>query len=163
MIAFCRKGFLLLVLSILSAAGADIGAPVQPPPRPQLNQRAVRPTMPPALAPTNIGMAAVDARWSNYGVYLQRMLDTVQRQWDALLSEAKDLPSSGIRVTVKFKINSDGAVSKIVNVNSDSATKNAEGYCVAAITKPSPYRKWTDDMIAMLGTEQEMTFVFYYK
>ena len=119
--------------------------------------------MPPALAPTNIGMAAVDAKWSNYGAYLQRMLDTVQRQWDALLSEAKDLPTSATRVTVKFKFNSAGAVSKIVSVNSGSATKNAEGYCVAAITKPSPYSKWTEDMVTMLGEEQEMTFVFYYK
>jgi hypothetical protein len=74
MIAFSRKGFLLLVLSILSAAGADTDAvPNQPPPRPQLS------------------------------------------------------------------------------------------YCVSAIVKPSPFGKWTDNMIAVLGTEQEMTFVFCYK
>jgi len=158
MIAFCRKGFLLLVLSILSAAGADTGAPSQPPPRPQINQRAAH-----LLAAPNLGIAAVDAKWRNYGVYLQQMIETVQKQWDALLSGAKDFPSSGTNVTVKFKLNSTGFVSKIVSVKSSSATKNAEGYCVAAITKPSPYSKWTDDMVANLGKEQEMTFLFYYQ
>ena len=156
----------MLVLSILPAAGADTDAvPNQPPPRPQLNQRTVRPAIPTAnqLAPTNIGMAAVDARWSNYGVYLQRMIETVQRQWDALISEGKYTPKSGSKVTVKFKINSEGGVTRIVNVSGGEAGTQAESYCVSAIVKPSPFGKWTDNMIAVLGTEQEMTFVFYYK
>jgi hypothetical protein len=48
-------------------------------------------------------------------------------------------------------------------VDGGGAGLEAEGYCVAAITEPSPYGKWTDDMIAMLGKEQTMTFVFYYQ
>jgi hypothetical protein len=165
MIAFCRKGFLLLVLSILSAAGADTDATLQPPPRPQPNQRAKRPAIfsENQTGVKNLGMAAVNAKWSNYGVYLQRMIETVQRKWDAIIAEAKDSPPSGSTVTVKFLINSDGAISKIVHVESGTAGAKAEGYCTAAITKPSPYGKWTDDMVANLGTEQEMTFVFYYK
>jgi hypothetical protein len=137
----------------------------RPQPRQQLNQRSVRPAIfsENQLGTKNIGMAAVDARWSNYGVYLQRMIETVQIQWDTLINEGKNYPSRGSTVTVKFKINSEGAISRIVNVDGGMAGPIAEGYCVSAITKPSPFGKWTDDMVAMLGTEQEMTFVFYYQ
>jgi len=136
----------------------------RPQPRQQLNQRNVRPAIfsENQIGTKNIGMAAVDARWSNYGVYLQRMIDTVQIQWDALI-RAGTYPSSGSTVTVKFKINSEGAITSVVHVDGGMAGPQAEGYCVAAITKPSPYGKWSDDMVAMLGTEQEMTFVFYYQ
>ena len=136
----------------------------RPQPRQQLNQRTVRPAIfsENLIGTKNIGMAAVDAKWSNYAVYLQRMIETVQRQWDALLSDGH-YPSSGSTVTVKFKINSEGVIASVDHVDSGMAGPQAEGYCVTAITKPSPYGKWTDDMIAMLGTEQEMTFVFYYQ
>jgi len=139
--------------------------PKHPQVRQVLNQRSVRPAIfsENQLGTKNIGMAAVDARWSNYGVYLQRMIETVQIQWDTLISEGKNYPSRGSTVTVKFKINAEGAISRIVNVDGGMAGPQAEGYCVTAITKPSPYGKWTDDMVAMLGTEQEMTFVFYYQ
>ena len=35
--------------------------------------------------------------------------------------------------------------------------------CVSAITDRAPYGPWTDDMKAMLGSQQEMTFTFYYQ
>ena len=31
------------------------------------------------------------------------------------------------------------------------------------VPPPSPYGKWTDDMVAILGKEQTMTFIFYYQ
>jgi len=34
---------------------------------------------------------------------------------------------------------------------------------VSAITDTAPYGDWTDDMIAILGNEQSLTFVFYYE
>ena len=139
--------------------------PKHPQVRQVLNQRSVRPAIfsENQLGTKNIGMAAVDARWSNYGVYLQRMIETVQIQWDTLINEGKNYPSRGSTVTVKFKINAEGAISRIVNVDGGMAGPQAEGYCVTAITKPSPYGKWSDDMVAMLGNDQEMTFVFYYQ
>ncbi len=165
MIAFCRKGFLLLVLSILSAAGANTDATLQPPPRPQPNQRAKRPAIfsENQTGVKNLGMAAVNAKWSNYGVYLQRMVETIQRQWDVLIKAEKNHPSSGTQVSVKFTLNSEGTVTSVVRVDGCAAGAPAGAYCISAITKPSPYGKWTDDMIADLGKEQTMTFVFCYE
>src|SRR5580698_10420713 len=34
---------------------------------------------------SNIGPTAVDARWSNYGEYLQRLIESVQIEWDKIL------------------------------------------------------------------------------
>ena len=34
---------------------------------------------------------------------------------------------------------------------------------MSAITDARPTDQWTDDMIAVLGTQQEMTFTFYYQ
>ena len=35
--------------------------------------------------------------------------------------------------------------------------------CASAITDRAPYGPWTEDMKAMLGDQQEMTFTFYYQ
>lgn len=139
--------------------------PKRPAPRPQLNQKHARPAIfsENPIGTKNIGPVAVDARWSNYGVYLQKMIEAVQMQWDRLISEGKAYPTPGSMVTVKFKINSDGAISSIVNVDGGMTGPQGEAYCVSAITTRAPYGKWTDDMVAMLGSEQEMTFVFFYQ
>jgi hypothetical protein len=39
----------------------------------------------------------------------------------------------------------------------------AERACMSAITDRAPYGEWTDDMKAVLGEQQEMTFTFYYQ
>lgn len=137
----------------------------RPAPRPSLSHQNVRPAIfaENQIGTKNIGPVAVDARWSKYGEYLQKMIETVQIQWDVLLAEGKGYPAPGSMVTVKFKMDANGAISRIVGVEGGLAGPQAEGYCVSAITKRSPYGKWTEDMVAILGTEQEMTFVFFYQ
>ncbi len=137
--------------------------------RPQPRQTLVKTqTVRPAIlaerlaGTTNIGPTAVDARWSNYGAYLQRMIDTVQVQWERLLTESKVYPTSGSTVAVKFIMDAKGAITKVVNVDS-TASDAASRACMSAITDRSPYGDWTEDMIAVLGTQQEMTFTFYYQ
>ncbi len=111
---------------------------------------------------SNLGPIAIDAKWSNYGAYLQRMIETVQLEWDHILEESKVYPTPGSTVEVKFVMNSDGGITRIVNVES-TATDFGSRACMSAITERAPYGKWTDDMIAILGTEQEMTFKFLYQ
>ena len=139
--------------------------PQRPRPRPTVvKQQQVRPAIfAERLAGTaNIGPTAVDARWSNYGAYLQRMIESVQIQWEKLLTESKVYPTSGSTVTVKFVMDSEGKISRIVNLDS-TASDAASRACVSAITDRAPYGVWTDDMKAMLGEQQEMTFTFYYQ
>lgn len=139
--------------------------PQHPRPRPVVvKQQNTRPAIfaENKFGTSNIGLNAFDAKWSNYGAYLQRLIDTVQTQWERILTESKVYPSSGSTVTVKFIIDSEGKIARIVNVES-TASDSASRACVSGITDRAPYGPWTDDMKAMLGTQQEMTFTFYYQ
>ena len=115
------------------------------------------------LEKSNIGAVAVDARWSNYGQYLQKMMESVQLQWEKILANGDTRPASGTVVTVKFIMDSTGSITKVINVEGNKAGQQAESYCVTAILCPSPYGKWSDDMVATLGERQEMSFAFFYK
>jgi hypothetical protein len=139
--------------------------PKRPRARPQVvKQQQVRPAIltENKFGTSNIGNIAVDAKWSNYGAYLQRMIDTVQVQWERILIESKTYPPSGSTVTVRFILNDEGRIAQIVDVVSHS-TDQASRACVSGITDRAPYGPWTDDMKAILGTQQVMTFTFYYQ
>jgi hypothetical protein len=139
--------------------------PKHPRPRPQVvRQQQVRPAIfqENKFGTSNIGLAAWDAKWSNYGQYLQKLIDTVQIQWERVLTESRIYPTSGTNVKVVFNLNSKGEVSRIVSVEG-TAGNQAEKACASAITARAPYGPWTDDMVAVLGEEQELTFVFYYQ
>ena len=139
--------------------------PLRPRPRPQVvRQQQVRPAI---LAENkfgtkNVGLTGIDAKWSNYGAYLQRMIDTVQIQWERLILSMSAMPAGGSTVTVKFIMGDEGQITSIVNVDS-TASETGSRACVSAITDRAPYGPWTDDMKAVLGSQQEMTFTFYYQ
>jgi hypothetical protein len=139
--------------------------PRRPRPRPQVvKQQQVRPAIlsENKFGTTNIGNIAVDARWSNYGAYLQRMIDIVQIQWERIIIQMSAMPARGSTVTVKFIMNDEGKITDIKNVDT-TANPTGSNACVSAITDRAPYGPWTDDMKAVLGTRQEMTFTFYYQ
>lgn len=139
--------------------------PHRPRPRPQIvQQQRVRPAIfeENKFGTSNIGIIGVNAKFSNYGAYLQRLVEAVQVQWDQLLMESRIYPPSGSMVTVKFILDSKGKIARVVEVE-NKATEAAARTCVNAITARSPYGEWTDDMKSVLGDEQEMTFSFYYQ
>jgi len=111
---------------------------------------------------SNIGVAAYDAKWSNYGVYLHKMMEAIQAQWERILIDSHTEPPSGTSVTVRFTLDSKGKITEILQVESTS-TEQGKQSCVSAITLTAPYGDWTDDMIAVLGNSQDLTFVFYYE
>lgn len=140
--------------------------PQQPMPRPTLdtNTKRARPAIftENKVGTANIGPTAVDARWSNYGQYLQQLIETVQIQWDRILIQSRVYPGSGTKVVVKFVLNDQGEISRIVGVEGTAGELGKQS-CVSAITSRSPYGEWTDDMKGVLGESQEMTFTFYYQ
>ena len=109
----------------------------------------------------NIGAISYDAKWSSYGQYLQKFIDTVQVQWERILYQSNIYPTAGTKVTVVFRMNSDGKIYEIVKVEG-SGGRAAQDACVSGITARDPYGPWTDDMISVLGKSQEFTFTFTY-
>jgi hypothetical protein len=135
-----------------------------PRPRPVLEQVHTRPAIfeDNQFGTSNIGPVAVDAKWSNYGAYLHKMMEAIQVQWDRILIDSRTEPPSGTTVTVKFTMDFHGKVTSIIEVESTS-TEQGKQSCLTAITMTAPYGDWTDDMIAVLGQSQDMTFQFYYQ
>lgn len=148
-----------------AAANQPAIDPRHPRARPQIvKQQQVRPAIfaENKFGTQNIGNIAVDAKWSNYGAYLQRMIEAVQLEWDRILVESRNYPGSGTYVSVKFILQNEGRVARIVEVDNHS-TEQGSRSCVSAITNRAPYGPWTEDMKAVLGEQQEMTFTFYYQ
>ncbi|HWA87108.1 MAG TPA: hypothetical protein VG710_12845 [Opitutus sp.] len=110
----------------------------------------------------NVGVIGVSAEFSNYGAYLQRLVETVDREWRKIIADSTTYPTPGTHAIVKFQLNDKGVVSAIVNVESTAGDQGTQS-CVSAITNRSPYGEWTDDMKAVLGKSQELTFSFYYQ
>jgi hypothetical protein len=44
---------------------------------------------------SNIGPIAYDAKWSNYGAYLHKMMEAIQIQWERILIDSQTEPPSG--------------------------------------------------------------------
>jgi hypothetical protein len=138
--------------------------PKKPRARPVLDQLHTRPAIfeDNQFGTSNIGPVAVSAKWSNYGAYLHKMMEAIQIQWDRILIDSRTEPPSGTSVTVKFTMDLHGKITEIIDVNSTSSEQGKQS-CLTAITMTAPYGDWTDDMIAVLGNSQELTFVFYYQ
>lgn len=117
---------------------------------------------PNASAPPRIGIPSVNAQWANYGAYMYKVISTVQISWDTIVDQSEIRPISGTEVSVTFVLNSDGKIARIVHHTPEGQAPAIDA-CVRAITDPSPYGPWTKEMIATLGTEQEITFTFYYE
>jgi len=138
--------------------------PHHPRARPVLDQIHTRPAIfnDNQFGTSNIGPVAYDAKWSNYGAYLHKMMEAIQVQWERILIDSHTEPPSGSTATVKFTLDMHGKISAILDVESTS-TEQGKQSCISAITLTAPYGDWTDDMIAVLGTSQDLTFVFYYQ
>jgi hypothetical protein len=138
--------------------------PTHPQPRPTLEQVHTRPAVfqDNQFGTSNMGAIAYDAKWSNYGAYLHKMLEAIQLQWERILIDSQTEPPSGSYVTVKFTMDSHGRITEILDVENTSSEQGKQS-CLSAITLTAPYGEWTDDMIAVLGNSQELTFRFYYE
>lgn len=108
----------------------------------------------------NVGPVGIDARWSEFGQYMKEFIDIVDAEFQALTSEYRGHIPPGTRVVVTFTLNSQGEIS--ISKIEETAGRVAVNQCQSAITNRMPYRKWSDQMISVLGREQTITFGFYY-
>ncbi|MEJ1972036.1 MAG: hypothetical protein WDM96_06045 [Lacunisphaera sp.] len=133
----------------------------QPKARPKLTQARTTILTNRAAGVSQIGVGASDAFKSEYGEYLNELMEIVQIQWYSIIEESRVSPPHGTHVAITFKLNSKGETD-IVKVEDFDAGKQGIFSCQTAIQKRQPYRKWTEQMISLLGDEQTLTFDFYY-
>ncbi|MGJ3243812.1 MAG: hypothetical protein ACFE0O_12790 [Opitutales bacterium] len=137
----------------------------QPQPRPRLPQPRVvpGPLMQSAGVASRSGAVAVDARFSEFGDYAQRMVEAVSRAWNSQVARApENIGERPSRVQLRFVLNSFGEVKEMETVTT-SASALDTAMCRDAIQSRSPYGIWTEDMINVLGMETTLTFTFHYR
>ena len=107
------------------------------------------------------GSIAVDARFSNYGDYTQRMLEAIQSSWWSIIERSRFEGLSRGSVIVRFRLHRDGTVTGAQILGSE-VTRVMSLACKDAVMAPAPYDIWRADMVAMYGESDTVTINFLY-
>ena len=139
------------------------GEPV-PLPRPQVQiRRPPAPLRESVGGVSQLGVVAIDAKFSEFGAYQQRMMEAVSLQWNLLASRynftSRDM---GTSVEVSFKLDMQGVISDF-SIESSSASRAATLLCQDAVISRAPFGVWTEQMVRMLGESTPVRIRFFYR
>ena len=127
--------------------------------RPKLSSEITKgPTMQSQASANKFGVIALDASFSEFGEYEQQFYSALQVAGIMKWPFIKPL-DSGTEVSISFILKSDGSIHS-VTILSSTAGLIATTICESAITKRSPFRPWTQDMIKVFGDQKELKVRF---
>ncbi len=106
------------------------------------------------------GALAIDSTFSQFGEYEQQFYAAVQAVWYQEIDFFQPIDTSA-RVVVQFRIQSDGTVDEVKILHS-TAGEVGTWICQLALTKRSPFRKWTEEMVQVFGSDRVMKVAFSY-
>lgn len=135
-----------------------------PSPRPQISVPVGLKmlTMRSNTAVSEIGTCSLDAKYSEFGDYTQRMLEAIQAAWYIAVGRTKIVQPRAV-VIVEFTLKSDGTIldSRVVYSN---ASQPATYACLDAVESRAPFDPWRADMLAFIGKDSETTRIsFHYR
>ena len=107
------------------------------------------------------GDLAIDATFSEFGEYEQQFYAAIQSGWYQEIKFFQPIDTA-TRVIVRFRMRADGTVDQVKAVQS-TASEVATLICVSAITKRSPFRAWTQEMVKVFGEERWLKVAFNYR
>jgi len=110
----------------------------------------------------NQGNHSLDVQASPFGDYDWKLIRAVQNCWDSLLESRQFAGEQTGKVTIRFRLNSDGTISQVSETQS-TVDSVLSLLCRMAIEHPAPYEPWPNDMRHKIGENyRELTFTFYY-
>jgi outer membrane biosynthesis protein TonB len=107
------------------------------------------------------GSVAIDARFSNYGDYTQRMMEAIQSSWWSIIERSRFEGVARGSVVVRFRLHRDGTVTD-TQILGTEVTRVMSLACKDAVMAPAPYDIWRADMVAMYGESDTVTINFHY-
>jgi len=132
------------------------------PDRPRVQDNSHGPELLTFTGVSRTGRLAIDARFSEFGVYWNRVLEAIERQWNNLVySNQKSIPFNGQEVTIEFVLSRDGSVSD-VRVVASNVGRLPEALALDAVRSPAPFPEWTPEMISQMGTSTPKRLTFIY-
>lgn len=133
----------------------------KPKPRPKLNPSYRGPLKRNDGAVAKFGPQAVNARFTEFGAYMQKMFESIGYQASLLLSNYSptvvDLDS---HITISYSIDENGSITAI-SVVSATASNLAIILVKDAILSQAPFGPWTDDMKAILNKEEKFLYCLH--
>lgn len=142
--------------------GGSLEAQPVPRARPRLAPELITgPLMRSHASASRRGSLAIDATFSEFGEYEQQFYAAVQTGWYQEIEFFQPIDTS-TRVQVCFTLYADGRVDKVKAVQTN-ASEIATFICETAITKRSPFRPWTKEMVQVFGQQRTLDVVFHYR
>ena len=136
-------------------------APPRPRPRLPVRDNSYGPLRDNRHGVARMGRVAVDAEYSEFGVYNRRLIEIIERRWRGLVQSSRALQFTGSRITIRFDVDRQG---RIVNLEvlEDAAGALPLTLSNDAITAPAPFDEWTPEMILKGDDEMTFTITFFY-
>lgn len=135
----------------------------QPMPRPRLSPKVLPgPLVASQVYAARMGPIGFDAKFSQFGYYLQRMFETIQLQWYSLLDDVTiSQEKRPAYVVIEYDLNAEGKVVE-ARVLETNAGQLATLLCKDAIESRAPFGPWTSQMVDQLGDQQTIRLKFVY-
>jgi hypothetical protein len=108
------------------------------------------------------GKVRLDVQGSPFGDYDARLIYAVQRCWDDLLESRQFAGEQTGKVTIRFRLYSDGTIQQVTETES-TVDSVLTLLCRMAIEHPAPYDAWPSEMRHKIAENyRELTFTFLY-
>lgn len=107
------------------------------------------------------GTLAMDASFSEFGEYEQQFYSALQAGWYQEIDFFQPIDTA-TRVVIQFVLQADGVI-RDIEVLSSNASRIASLLCQNALSKRSPFRVWTREMVETFGEARQMRVVFHYR
>jgi hypothetical protein len=139
-------------------------------PRTLAEARALQPANSPLPGPkmkqdggvNHRGNVRLDVQGSPFGDYDARLIYAVQACWDSLLESRQFAGEQTGKVTIRFRLHSDGTISEVTETQS-TVDSVLSLLCRMAIEHPAPYDPWPQAMRVKIGESyRELKFTFFY-
>jgi hypothetical protein len=143
-------------------SGGAVSAKPIPRARPRLAPELITgPLMRSQSSASRRGSLSLDATFSEFGEYEQQFYAAVQTGWYQEIEFFQPIDTA-TRVHIRFVLHADGRVEDVHTVQS-TASEIASFICETAITKRSPFRPWTQEMVKVFGEQRTLNLVFHYR
>jgi hypothetical protein len=144
------------------AQSAETASKPQPSPRPRLAPELLAgPQMQSTGGRVRRGTLAMDASFSEFGEYEQQFYSALQAGWYQEIDFFQPIDTA-TRVVIQFVLQADGVI-RDIEVLASNASRIASLLCQNALSKRSPFRTWTREMVETFGEERQMRVVFHYR
>ena len=134
--------------------------------RPKLSRELIHgPLMKSITSAPRVGTVAIECRLHPYGVYIQKMMQSIEEQWNQLARgsiqylQRDRLPG---KVTWRFTLVANGSIQNLSRIDNAGESLPSE-LCRQAIASRVPFGPWSDKMIEDFGKSDEITISFLYK